>query len=408
MSKLKIIQVNKFLYAKGGADKYFLTLIDKLPELDIETVPFAMTDSKNMASPWSRYFSENIDYHQPKNIWKMARRLIWNQEAAKKFGQLLGETKPDLVHAHNIYHQLSPAILLEAKKRKIPVVMTLHDYKLICPNYLMFSHGKPCNKCLKGNYLHCLADNCYNSYPRSALAVLESYLHNKIWHTYQNNVDLFISPSEYLKKMMVSAGWNADKITVLVNPAPIYKATKDGQNLLYFGRLAVEKGVDVCLRALKLTNEKLDIVGSGPEENNLKLLAKELELEDRVIFHGNQEGENLEKFKQEAKAVILPSVWAENMSLVLLESLAYGKLIIASASGGTPELIKEGETGWLFSPGDYQMLAQKIEEINQINPEKRGIMAGFIKNKIIPLELSSHLEKLKNIYEQIKNFSKNR
>ncbi|MEI6835811.1 MAG: glycosyltransferase [Candidatus Falkowbacteria bacterium] len=403
MSKLKIIQVNKFFYAKGGADKYFLTLIDKLSELDIEVVPFAMADPRNIDSSWNRYFSENIDYHQPKNVWKMALRLIWNREAAKKFGQLLDETKPDLVHAHNIYHQLSPAILLEAKKRKIPVIMTLHDYKLICPNYLMFSHGKPCNKCLKGNYLHCLTSNCYNSYPRSALAVLETYLHNKVWHTYQNNVDLFISPSEYLKQMMISAGWPADKIRVLINPAPTYKETSDGQNLLYFGRLAVEKGVDVLLRALKLTNEKLDIVGTGPEETNLKLLTKELGLADRVAFHGNQAGENLEEFKRIAKAVILPSVWAENMSLVLLESLAYGKLIIASASGGTPELIKDGETGWLFSPGNFQELAQKIKELNQLSPEKRKIMTGLIKDKIVPLELKNHLNSLIDIYKQVKN-----
>jgi len=405
---MKIVQANKFLYPKGGADKYCLSLIQELTKLDFEVVPFAMADEQNIHSSWSKYFSENLDYHTSKNVWKMATRLIWNREAADKFEKLLDETKPDLIHAHNIYHQLSPSILVEAKKRKIPVVMTVHDYKLICPNYLMFTHGHHCEKCLQGNYTQCIINNCYYSYSRSSLAALESFLHNKVWHAYSNNVDLFISPSNYLKEKMISAGWSADKITVLINPAPLYSPQADGKNLLYFGRLSVEKGVDVLIRALQLTTDNLDIVGSGKDKEKLEQLTKELDLEDRVIFHGQLSGETLEKLKREAKAIILPSVWAENMSLVLLESLAYGKLIIASSSGGTPELIEEGKTGFLFSPGDYKMLATKINELSKLALEKRLIMAEYIKTKIVPLSLDKHLNRLQNIYQQIKDAKKNR
>jgi len=396
---MKIVQANKFLYAKGGADKYFLSLITELTKLDLEIVPFGMASNKNIASPWSDYFSENIDYKNPGNIFKAATRLIWNREAAHKFGRLLDQTKPDLIHAHNIYHQLSPSILVEAKKRKIPVVMTLHDYKLICPNYLLFTHGHHCEKCLGGNYYNCIKNNCYYSYPRSTLAALESFLHQKVWHVYRDNVDLFISPSNYLKEKMVAAGWDSKKIVVLINPAPVYSPQADGERLLYFGRLTIEKGVEVLLRALALTDEKLDIAGSGENEENLKQLVKELKLEDKVTFHGQLGGELLENFQKKAKAVILPSVWAENMSLVLLESLALGKIVIASASGGTPELIEEGKTGFLFPPGDFKTLAQKIKELNNLSVDKRQEMAELIKNKITPLELQEHLKKLINIYK---------
>jgi len=399
---MKIVQANKFLYLKGGADKYCLTLIEELSNLGNQIVPFGMADEKNIKSPWSKYFSENINYHESGNLWKIATRLIWNKEAANQFGRLLDETKPDLVHAHNIYHQLSPSILVEAKKRKIPVIMHLHDYKIVCPNYLLFTHGKHCERCLKKNEWQCLKNNCYYSYPRSFLAALEGFLHNKIWHVYRNNIDLFISPSNYLKNIMISAGWPAEKITVLINPAPSYLPQADGEHLLYLGRLSVEKGVDVLIRALKLTNEKLDIVGTGVDEEKLKLLSKELELENRITFHGQLVGESLEKFKREAKAIILPSIWAENMSLVLLESLAYGKIIIASSSGGTPELIEDKRTGFLFPPGDYKKLSEKINELNNISAKQRELMEKLIKEKIVPLELSQHLIKLQNIYQELK------
>ena len=399
---MKIIQVNKFLYPKGGADKYCLTLIEELQKTGEIVIPFGMADSRNINSSWSQYFSENIDYHTPGNNFKIASRLIWNSEAASKFAKLLDDTKPDLIHAHNIYHQLSPSILVEAKKRQIPVVMTLHDYKLVCPNYLLFTHGAHCERCIKGSYINCLTHNCYNSYSRSGLAALESFLHNKVWHIYRDNVDLFISPSKYLKEKMVSAGWDANKIIVLINPAPIYLPQPTGNRLLYIGRLSTEKGVDILLQALKLTDEQLDIAGTGPDEAKLKQLCYDLQLLDRVTWHGQLTGEALEKLKREAKAVILPSIWAENMSLVLLESLAYGKLIIASDSGGTPELIEDNKTGFLFTPGNIELLAQKINNLNTLTPEQKEQIAKAIKEKIAPLELNNHLSKLQGIYQKLK------
>lgn len=400
---MKIIQTNKFFYPKGGADQYFLLLITELQKSGDLVIPFAMADNQNLSSPWNHYFSENIDYYSSKKRFKIARNLIWNKEAAAKFGRLLDQEKPDLIHAHNIYHQLSPAILVEAKKRQIPVIMTLHDYKLVCPNYRLFTHDKNCQRCLTGNYWHCLANNCYDSYPKSAVAALESFLHNKVWHTYRDNIDLFIAPSKYLKQLMIKAGWNETKIIVLANPAPKYEPQADGKRLLYLGRLAPEKGVDVLLQALKLTNRQLslDIAGSGQEEVRLKSLVKELGLTTRVTFHGYLSGKSLKKLKREAKAIILPSVWAENLPLVLLEALSYGKLIIASQSGGTPELIEDGKTGFLFPPGDAFALAHQINQLDQLTLAQRELIAKNIKDKIIPLELSQHLNKLKNIYSRL-------
>ncbi len=403
VKNMKLIQVNKFLYPKGGADKYCLWLIEELSALGHEVIPFGMSDERNIASPWSQYFTENIDYYTTGNKLKIAKNFIWNKGAAQKFEALLEETKPQLIHAHNIYHQLSPSILPEAKKRGVPVIMTLHDYKLVCPNYRLFSQGKHCEACIKGSYLNCIWKNCYDSYPRSTLAALESFLHNKVWHSYRDNLDLLISPSAYLKSKLVAAGWPEDKIKVLINPAPDYNPQEDGKNLLYLGRLTKEKGVDVLLKSLVGTDEYLDIAGTGPEEESLKHLAQELNISHQVNFRGHLSGEDLEKIKREAKAIILPSIWAENMSLVLLESLAYGKLIIASQSGGTPEIIKDGETGWLFPAGDSQALNQQINALNQISPEERDFRRRKIKELIEPLSIENHLKNLLVIYQEVLN-----
>lgn len=398
---MKIIQANKFFYPKGGADKYFLTISQELTKAGDLVIPFAMADEKNLDSKWSSYFSENINYYQSKNHFKLAWRLIWNQEAAKKFSKLLDDTKPDLIHVHNIYHQLSPSILTEAKKRQIPVVMTLHDYKLVCPNYLLYTNNHYCQQCLNGNYLNCLKNNCYQSYTKSGLAVLESFLHNKVWHSYRDNIDLFISPSNYLKNLMIEAGWDEKKIVVLNNPAPEYNPQTDGKRLLYLGRLTPEKGINTLIKALKLTEASLDVAGSGVSENDLKKLSAELNLEERITFHGQLSGEPLEKLIKSAKAIIVPSVWSENMPLVILESLAYNKLVIASQTGGTPELIEDNKTGFLFPAGNVETLANTIKRLDSISAEERDVISKHIKDKIVPLSLKEHLIKLKEIYKHL-------
>jgi len=399
---MKILQVNKFLYAKGGADKYCLMLIEEQSK-NHEVTAFGMADINNTILSNQEYFSEKLDYHQNGQSLKKAIRLIWNKEAAAKFAKLLDQVKPDIIHAHNIYHQLSPSILKGAKKRKIPVVMTLHDYKLICPNYLLFCKGRHCQKCLKGNYFHCLLNNCYNSIFRSALATFESFLHNKILKSYDRGVELFISPSKYLRDLAIKAGFKENKILVLNNPAPEIKSSLGGSRLLYLGRLSKEKGVTLLLKSLENLDEFLDIVGSGPEEENLKKLTKKLHLEDKVVFHGHLEGEALEKIKREAKAIIVPSLWAENMSLVLLESLSLGKIVIASAMGGNPELIEHEKTGLLFLPANYYDLSDKIKRLNSLSAAEKETMKTNILDKIEPLLLKHHLKALEKIYQKVLN-----
>jgi glycosyltransferase involved in cell wall biosynthesis len=411
---MKILQVNKFYYPKDGVSNYLLALEEKLKELGHEVRVFTMDNPKNIPSPDQKYFVSylSFDDNRPLNIWHSFTRIFYSREAKHKFQSLIDDFHPDIIHIHNIYHQISPSILSVALKNKIPVVMHLHDYKLICPNYKLFTKGAVCKRCRGGKYYNCLLNKCLkDSYLKSLGGSLEMYFHHKIWKIYEKGIKLFIAPSEFMKKTCEEFGWPEKKIICLKNffKAPITNGqvlnyNELGDYLLYFGRLAKEKGVDVLLKALAKTDEKLKIAGEGPAEKQLNDLSASLNLKtgtgERVEFLGFKSGEELEYLIRYAKAVIIPSVWLENMPLNLLESLAQGKIIIASNIGGIPEIIKNGKNGFLFTPGDAGDLADKINNLEKIDYD--SISESAIETSK-SFGLDNHAQKILKIYQQALN-----
>jgi len=369
---MKILQVNQYYYPRGGADKYFLTLSAALEAAGHEVAVFSMQHPKNLATPWSRYFVSRISFNDGglKDKLKTPGRVLYSQEAKKKFTQLLQDFQPDIIHCHNIYHHLSPSLLAAAKKQGIPVVMHLHDYKLICPNHTLFTQGAYCENCRKHKYYQCLKKRCVkNSVAGSALAMVEMYYHHCVLKIYEKDVNLFIAPSHFMKNKVVSFGWPGDKITVLYNPYDAAFASqttgKIENYLLYFGRLSPEKGLKTLIQAAILTGQPVKIVGEGPEETALKKLAADLKAP--VEFSGFKQGSELRLIVASAKAVVLPPIWAENMPLSLMEALSLGKIVIASRMGGLPEVIIDGQNGLLFNPGDANDLARQIKKLADLD-----------------------------------------
>ncbi len=403
---MKILQVNKFNYIRGGAEKYFIEISEKLEEKGHQVAIFSMHHPKNLASPWSPYFVSRISFNE--GTWRdfllSPMRILYSLEAKRKFRKIVKDFKPDIIHIHNIYHQLSPSILPIAKKHNIPVVMHLHDYKLICPNYQLFVKNKICFRCQKTKYYNCLKHRCFkNSFWKSLLATLEMYFHHRILKIYRKNIDLFIAPSAFMKKTVASFSWPEEKIKLIYNffdkvPREINNDIFDYG--LYFGRLSKEKGIDVLLKALKMSssNMKLKIVGSGPEENNLKAVVKDLGLSEQVSFLGPKYGDDLQKIVSQAKVVFLPSVWCENMPLVLLESLSLGKVVLASKTGGLPELIEDRKSGFLFENANPADLAEVIDNIDNYNLKEIGERA---RKRVENLDIDSHSEELLSIYRDL-------
>ena len=402
---MKILQVNKFNYQRGGAEKYFLDISAALAAAGHEVAIFSMRHPNNRPSPWEKYFVSNLDFRR-NNLFDLIRtpgRIIYSLEARRKFARLLKDFQPDIIHLHNIYHQISPSILAPAKKRGIPVVMHLHDYKLFCPNYKLYTQGRVCERCHDGHYHHCLQYRCLDdSFFRSLVASVEMWTHHRLCKFYEHGVDLFISPSEFAKKEAVRFAWPAEKITVLPNFAEqpgVEIAAKSGY-LLYFGRLGQEKGVDLILKALEdLPNHHLKIAGIGLEEESLQKMAKKAKIAGRVEFLGFKSGAELQTLVAQAQAVIVPSRWPENMPFSILEALSAGTPVVAARIGGLPEIIRDGENGFLFEAGTASDLAQKINLLASLPAD----IAALAKQSVQHLSLERHRQDLLNIYQQVLN-----
>jgi len=402
---MRIIQVNKFHYLRGGAEKYFLDMSEKLRQEGHEVAVFSMRHPKNLPSLWEKYFVSRLSFNESKLRDKLLTpgRIIYSLEAKWKFARLVRDFKPEIIHIHNIYHQLSPSILSVARKYKIPVVMHLHDYKLVCPNYQLFVDNEICYRCRGGHYCQAIKHRCFQkSFWKSALVALEMFLHHKLWKIYEKNIALYLAPSAFMKKTVVSFGIPENKVEVLYNfidrPAPQNSQIPVQDYLLYYGRLSPEKGIDILLQSVKLLpgNVELKIVGSGPDQKRLEADVKSLGLEGAVKFLGPKFGSELEQIILGAKAIIIPSVWAENMPFVLLESLVLGKVVIASRTGGLPELIVEGESGFLFENGSAAELAEKIKSLENYNLASIGSAA---KKQVLDLTLEKHYKKLLTVYQ---------
>jgi glycosyltransferase involved in cell wall biosynthesis len=405
---MRILQVNKFHYARGGADKYYLRLGAALEKAGHEVAYFSMQHPKNETTPYAKYFVSRLSFNEGglKDKLKTPGRMIYSLEAKRKFKKLLNDFKPDIIHIHNIYHQISPSILSVAKQAGIPVIMHVHDYKLICPNYQLFAHGEICEACKPHKYCKCVQKKCFkDSRTKSFLAALEMFIHHSVLKIYKRNITEFITPSAFMRTKLVEWGWRLDKIKVIINPfdaelnlAPDGKVPSLENYLLYFGRLSEEKGLKILIEAAAITGAKLKFVGDGPQKIELDTLAKKINA--NLEFLGFKSGEELKNIILKAKAVVIPSIWLENMPLSLLEALNLGKVVVASKIGGIPEIIKDGDNGLLFIPGDIKDLARRINDLSDLDLVKIGERA---RESVKNLNEAENLRQVETLYQELLN-----
>lgn len=352
---MKILQINKFFYRRRGAETYLFDLSALLRSQGHTVAEFAMEHPQNESSYWSKYFVSNVDYSH-KNI-KAAARMFWSKEAQQKLDVLLDEFKPDVAHLHNIYHQLSPSILTTLKQRGIPIVLTLHDYKLICPNYELFTENKVCMRCKGHRYYNAVLHNCLKeSKAMSTLAMFEMYLH-KAMQVYERNVDCFISPSQFLKQQVVEWGEQVKRIEVIPNFVTTTATTAPavGTDVLYAGSLSRMKGVDLLLDNFRKNHygSRLLLAGDGPLQADSN---------DQIVFLGKLSKTQLQQQLERCRVVVVPSRMHDNFPYAVLEAFAAGKPVIGSQRGGIPELVRHRQTGWLFEPTKPDSLTAALTE----------------------------------------------
>lgn len=394
---MRILLVNKYWYLRGGTETVLFATKKLLEDHGHTVEVFGMKDDKNIFT--NKYFIDKIDYQNQNLFQKIihAFKFVYNKDAKNKFEELVKEFQPDVVHFHNIYHQLSFSLLAVIKKYNLPAVMTLHDYQLISPNYNLFHHNRIDESCLNGKYYKCLYHNCLENISATWLAVLTAYFVK--WKKYPKYIRQFISPSQFLKNKFVESGFSPDKITVIGNPISIEKIDYvDGEGVVYFGRLSMEKGLDILLVVAKsLPNINFKIAGVGPVEVDLKQKIDQEGIKN-VSLVGFKKGRDLDDLINNSRLVIAPSVWYENCPLSVLEAVTAGKLVIASRIGGLPEILSDD---LLFETGNVTELAEKINFwYNQPLELRQQKSQELIKNLVQKYSPEHYWQELIKVYEK--------
>jgi len=410
---MRILYCNKYDYPFSGTEAYLFDLIHRMDERGQETALFSMDHGRTPAFTGRSYRIPYLDFKDPnagflKKV-KMTAHAIYSTSARRAMRNCLADFSPDLAHVRGIYHHLSPSILWELKRRGIPVLYHLNDFKILCPTYNLVADGHPCELCSHGAFHHVVTKGCYAG-PRASAVVLaaEAYLH-KWLRTYKRCVDMFLAPSEFVRSKLIAGGLPEQHIAVL----PHFQAlpsdeqlTADEGFVLYFGRLSPEKGAYELLRAMaRLPHIPLVLAGDGPERPRLESLALELNL-NQVLFAGMVHGEKLQRLIAGCTFSVFPSHAYETLGKSILESYAWGRPVIASDLGSRRELVEHGVTGLLYPDADREQLAHSIGFLYD-RPDVIEKMGAAARRRVkANHDPDQHMEKLLELYCQLTSAKK--
>ncbi len=336
---MKILEINKFYYERRGAERHFLDVISLFRDAGHEVAVFTMDDPRNASDEYAQYAVNAVGYN-PGDSTRWERfigigRLFWSPEARRKLRALLDDFQPDVVHVHNAYHQLSLSFLPIIRKRKIPIIMTVHDYHLVSPDkdtYYPFVGGKFWRFLLIRKY----------AFMKRLLLVLKSY-----WERlrgYKWMVDVYIAPSEYVKAILVEAGLRASRIVVIPHfvlperTEDIPVVTDHEPYALYLGAVSDEKNVGELIVLFEQLKYPLLLVGK-----------KDMDIPESeyVRYIGEKTKRDLESLILGSRFVVSASRLPETFGLVTLEANVLGRPFLGYATGAFPEIIENGTNGWL-------------------------------------------------------------
>jgi len=413
---MRILIANTFHYYRGGDSAYTFSLSELLQQVgNHQVVNFAMRHPLNLPSKYSEFFVSEIDLigEMKKNRitsgFKILRKTIYSTESKKSLEKLLEKYPVDIAHIQNIHRHITPSIFHVLKGKNIPIVWTLHDYFLLCPNNSFYSNNQVCEKCKDGKFFNVLINKCrQNSLSASFVVMLEEYIHRLLGLL--RLPDFFITPSNFLREKFIEYGFPPQRVVHIPNfiDSSKFKVSLNNNGyILYVGRLSYEKGIKTLIKAISLCkNVKLLIAGDGPLRVELEALSRNF-APNHIEFLGYLNRGNLQKVISDAMFIVVPSECYENFPYSILESFAIGKPVVGSKIGGIPELVREGETGLLFEPGNVDDLAEKIswmmrypKEIKEMGKRARDM----VEEKYGP---EKHYEKVMHIYKRsLKNIIK--
>jgi glycosyltransferase involved in cell wall biosynthesis len=346
---MKICLVHNSYEQRGGEDVVFEQEMANLKRHGHEVIAYRRSNTE-------------IKSHSPLAQISLAKNSVWSGDSRKEFSRLLDQQAPDLVHVHNTFFMISPSIYSACRERGIPVVQTLHNFRLICPAHTLYRQGSICEECLNGSLWNSVRHGCYRE-SRVMTATLATILSwHRLTRTWENSIDCYIALTEFSREKFIAAGFHPDKIVVKPNfvdqdPGP---KTKTGDFALYVGRLTPEKGLETLLAAWQHfpAQWQLQVIGSGPERPDLESRVRTQNLVN-INFRGSLSRPETIALMKEARFLVVPSLWYEGFPMVIAEAMACGTPVICSELGAMEEIVAHGRTGLHFTAGDAEDLAQK-------------------------------------------------
>jgi glycosyltransferase involved in cell wall biosynthesis len=305
----------------------------------------------------------------------VAARTIWSHAAYRHVGDAIARDRIDLVHVHNTLPLVSPAVYYAARRAGIPVVQTLHNYRLVCPNAVCFRDTGPCVECLgRRTALPAVQHACYRGSRAATAAVATMLFVHKAAGTWQRTIETFIAPSQFARDTFVKGGLDANRIVVkphFVDPDP-GAGSGSGGYAIFVGRLSAEKGIEVLLDAWSRLRRRIPlvVVGDGPFASQVAAAAARME---GVRWFGRQQPSQVQHLIADAAFLVFPSVAYETFGQVIGEAYASGTPVVAAAGGAGAEMVSDRETGLLVRPGDRDDLASRIDWLLE-HPERLARM----------------------------------
>ena len=341
-----MLLLHNYYQQPGGEDRVFASEADLLQARGHRVIRYTMHN----------------DLVGEKGRFSLAAGTVWNATAYRELRTLVRNEKPDVVHCHNTFPLISPAAYHVCKAEGVPVVQTLHNYRLLCANALLFRDGEVCEDCL-GRRVGWpgVAHACYRGSRSASGAVTGMLSAHRMFGTWTEAVDRYIALTEFARSKFVEGGLPERKITVkpnFVHPTPRMGEGRGGY-ALYVGRLSPEKGVETLLAAWERVGRRmpLKVVGGGPMKPRASEAARRL---PGVELLGHRPPAEVRALMGEAAFLVFPSECYENLPTAIIESFASGTPVVASDRGAMGELVEDGRTGLLFAAGDPVGLADSV------------------------------------------------
>jgi len=358
---MKVLFVHNYYQLNGGEDRVVAQEIQMLQSRGIEVELYSVHNDRLKEQGWLGKI-------------KAATNASWSVSEYHRMKSYLMDMKPDLVHVHNFFPLISPSVYYACHSLHIPVVQTLHNYRLLCPGGTFMRENKVCESCLQGSLANSLKYGCYRNSKIQTLPVYSMIKLNRLLNTWATKVDRYIALTEFAKQKFIEGGIPGERIAVKSNfLGERIKESEiidvNGPYVLYVGRLSIEKGVANLLEAWGMLqnkqNTKLIIVGDGPERDNLEVKYKNIE----VSFLGSQDSESVLNYMRNARYVIIPSINYEGFPVTLVESFSVGTPVLCSRLGGLAEIVDHERTGFHFQYDDVKEISDAIEMALNYNDE---------------------------------------